>query len=457
MRFANLIQIFKERMAEANVPLLLAIAFVGLLVFSFVLWRWGAGILAAMPFILVGLQITRSNALNGIALMGKYTLAVVLVFYALFARKNKRPFSAVGVLLLLFPMVMMLNSSRAMDVAESFGTSVVFFLFYIGLVLGGRKILGDALGRATFTKTLALFSIIMACVQLPFLSETQGRFAGVFENLVGLMTVGMVGVIILFWFGMKQKFGSVSFVFFMSFAALTLFFLILNGGRTALGGAALGILTILSRKLKRNIVIFLAVAIISVPIGAKIITSIPAFEAAQRKIFSEKSSGRAGQYVLAWNEIRAKPIIGWGTGSAYTKAYTATGMEYHQSYLEIAVDHGIPFALLMMFLFVWLPFRGLHLMRGCSTEEMKNMANLSSAFLSAYVFASFLGGVLNITTGIFPVYAVIALQEGVFAENREIKTYGWYEYDEDGPLYQDQQETWPGEYVAGEQVGENYE
>jgi hypothetical protein len=215
MRFANLIQIFKERMAEANVPLLLAIAFVGLIIAVFVLWRWGAGVLMAMPIILIGLQITRSNVLNGISVMGKYVLAVVLVIFALFGRKNKRPFSLVAGLLLLFPAVMLLNSLRAIDVAESFGTSVIFLLFYIGLVVGGRKILGDARGRATFTKTLALFSIIIACVQLPFLKESQGRFAGVFENLVGLMTVGMVGTIILFWFGMKQKFGSVSFVFFM--------------------------------------------------------------------------------------------------------------------------------------------------------------------------------------------------------------------------------------------------
>jgi O-antigen ligase len=446
MRFANLIQIFKERMAEANVPLLLAIAFVGLIIAVFVLWRWGAGVLMAMPIILIGLQITRSNVLNGISVMGKYVLAVVLVIFALFGRKNKRPFSLVAGLLLLFPAVMLLNSLRAIDVAESFGTSVIFLLFYIGLVVGGRKILGDARGRATFTKTLALFSIIIACVQLPFLKESQGRFAGVFENLVGLMTVGMVGTIILFWFGMKQKFGSVSFVFFMSFAALTLFFLILNGGRTALGGSALGILTILSRKLKRNVVVFLALAVILIPVGVKIIPSIPAFEAAKSKIFSERSSGRAGQYALAWNEIKAKPIMGWGTGAAYFKAYTTTGMEYHQSYLEIAVDHGILFALLMMVLFAWLPFRGLYLMPECPTEEMKNMVNLSSAFLSAYVFASFLGGVLNITTGILPVYTVIALQEGVYAENREIKTYGLYdEYDENGLLYDESEEMLQGE------------
>ena len=448
MKFQLIIEIFKERMAGANIPLLFVVGFLGLFVLLFILWRWGTGIFVAMPFVLVGLQITRSNVLNGLALMGRYVLVVVLVFYALLSVKNRRPFSLVGGLLLLFPAAMLLNSARALDTVGTFGQSIVFLLFYIGLVVGGRKILGDARGRATFTKTLVLFSIIMACVQIPFLSTAQERFAGVFENLVGLMTVGMTGVIILFWLGMKQKFGSVPFVFYMLLAALTLIFLILNGGRTALGGSALGILVVLARKLKRNVVIFLALAIILAPIGLKIITSFAAFEAAKGKLLSRVTSGRAELYALAWEEIKVKPAFGWGTSSAFVKAYGITGMGYHQSYLEFAVDHGIPFALVMLFLFVWLPFRGLYLMRDCHTEEMKDMANLSSAFLSAYVFASFLGGLLHSTTGILPVYAVVALQEGVYAENREMELYGWHEYDEDGLLESGSEEMLAGEFFG---------
>jgi hypothetical protein len=105
------------------------------------------------------------------------------------------------------------------------------------------------------------------------------------------------------------------------------------------------------------------------------------------------------------------------------KSLTAKGEQYHNSWLQYAVDHGIPFAFFIMCVFLWLPLRGLLLMKKCQTDEMKDMANLSSAFLVGYVFSSFLGHGLLMTTGILPVFSVIALQEGIRAEQQRIESY----------------------------------
>ncbi len=442
MKFQRLIEIFKERMAGVDVLPVLMLCFLGLIVLIFVLWRWGPGFLVALTVMFVGLMLVRSAALGGVALIARFPLAIVLSFFIL-SQKNKRPLTPVCLILGLLPLMMLLNSGRARNSADAFGQSIFYLLYYLGLILGGRKILGDARGRATFIRSLALYTIVMTCVQIPFFSSLseQGRFLGAFENVIGIMTVGTFGVIILVWFGMRQKVWSLSFIFFMGFATLTLAFLILSGGRTALGSVAAGILVILSRKLKRNTIVILAASIIIVPMGMKIITSFPGLENVKGKIFSTVTSGRGALFAMAFNEMKQKPLLGWGTGEASVKSKIRSGMSYHNSYLELGVDHGFLFGLIMFILFAWLPLRGMLLMRNCQNEEMKDMANLSTALLTAYFLASLLGGVLTSTTGILLVYASIALQAGVYAEYKEMKRYGGvysYDYDYNDEAYHEE-------------------
>jgi O-antigen ligase len=383
--------------------------------------------------------------LNGLVLAIRFFLISLLPFYVAFSRKNQIRFSPTAGVLLLLPITMLLNSVRAYNVADAVGQSILFMLMYISLVLGGQKILGDERGRAIFTRTLILFSIVMACIQIPSLGSARGRLEGVFENVVGFMTVGMFGVIILFWFMMKQRFGGILFLFFGGFTGLTLVLLILTAGRTALGGAALGIAVILSRKLRRNAAIFLVISILFAPVILKTAASFPGFEAVKSKLFSERSSGRGVLWQHAWEQIKQKPVFGWGTQYAFITSVATTGLEYHNSFLEFACDHGIPFAIVMLFLFLWYPFRGLYLMRHSPTEELKDMANLSSAFLAALVFSSFLGGGLLATTGTLLIYTAIGLQEGIHAECKKVQDELANEY-----LYDNQD-------VDNEQLSEQYQ
>jgi O-antigen ligase len=434
MKFGAIIEIFKERMAEANFLPIFISCFLALIALIFILWRWGPGFLVSLSIVFSILMMTRSVALGGIALMVRFPLVAVLSFYAILGQRNKRPISLVCIILAILPITMLLNSARATNSADAFGQGLVFVLFYMGLIIGGRKILGDARGRETYTKTLALFTIIMTCVQVPFFSSVseKGTFIGCFQTGVGMMLLGTFGVIILVWFGMRQKVGSILFIFLMGFAGLTLIFTILSGGRTALGGVAAGILIVLSRKLKRNAIVLIGVSLLLVPVGLKIMTSFSSFERAKGKIFSQVSSGRTDLFARAFDEIKQRPLYGWGTGESAVKSHTETGMGYHNSYLEFGVDHGIFFGLLMLVIFAWFPLRGMLLMRSCHDEELKDMANLSTALLSAYFLASLVGGVLNSTTGILPIYATIALQEGVYGEHKEMKRLGiddYYDYD----------------------------
>jgi O-antigen ligase len=242
----------------------------------------------------------------------------------------------------------------------------------------------------------------------------------------------MTGVTVLTWFGLKYKAWSMPFIFYLSFAALTFFFTLLTAGRTALGASFLGVLVLLSRKLKRNMVVALAVLIITGPIILKVFVSFGGFEDVRAKLFSRESSGRGPMFKRGMNYVRLKPIVGWGTGSAILLAKREGHGHYHHSYLEFAIDHGVIFSLIMLCLFLWFPFRGLALMRRCYTEEMKNMANLSAALLAGYVFSSFLAGTLLMTSGILPAYMAIALQEGIRSENLQIEAlYGQEDYYEE--------------------------
>jgi len=416
MKFQFIINTLKERMADASFLPLLLLGLIGFAVFVAIIWRYGYGILMAMPFILVGLQITKSDLINGLALAGRFILILFLVAYAFFNRKNRVRFSPAAFFLLLIPVAMILNSGRAYEPLGAFSGGVFFLLMFLGIVIGGQKILADSRGRSTFVITLSFFAIIMACVQIPYLGTSSGRLEGIFENVVGFMTVGTMGVVILTWAAMNQRVWSFKFFFYGMFAVLTLILLVLTAGRTALATVVIGIFVIIARKVRRNVLIILIFSAILAPIGLKILTSFPGFEQVKNKLFTQESSGREYLFSLAWNEISQKPLFGWGTDSAFVKGQIEVGTQYHNSYLMFAVDHGIPFGIMVLILFLWLPVRGLLLMRKCPTEEMKNMANLSSSFLVGYTFANFLGGGFHAITGMIIVSTAIALQEGVRAE-----------------------------------------
>jgi len=335
---------------------------------------------------------------------------------------------------------MLINASRAQEPMDAMLQGLLYFLFFMGLIIGGQKILGDMNGRAVYTRAVVLFTIIITCIQIPFVSSTGGLLEGVFSSTVGYMIVGTSGVIVLTWFAMKQRVGSIPFLFFIGFAGVAFVLVIFTGGRTSIGASSLGVLVLMVRKLKRNIVLILALAIILGPVALKVIVSFPGFEKLRTKLLSTSTTGRAEMWVDAWDQIKQKPAVGWGTGAAFIRATQTAHMSYHQSYLEIAVDHGLPYGFIIMVLFIWFPFRGLRLMKKCPTEEMKDMANLSAAFLTGYVFSSFLGGVLSSTTTVLPIFTGIALQEGVRAEYMRMKEAGFEEYYEDSYDYEPQEE-----------------
>lgn len=437
MKLYIIIDLFKQYMSGADILPVLFFSLAILICLIIALCRWGAGILISLTLILTGFMLIASEVVRGFALVLRFPLIMILAFYALFSRKNKIHFSRAEAVWLLLAVVMLLNSLRAYHVSDALLQSFLFLGFFVGVMLGGQKILGDERGRAAFTGAIVFFSIVMTCVQIPFLSSFRTRFAGIFTTPVGFMIVGSTGVIFLAWFSAKQRFGSLRFVIYTSLCAATFIIMVLTGGRTAIASTLLGLVVLLARKLRRNVVIFLAVSIIVAPVGLKLVTSLPGFEDLKRKLFSTRMTGRAELYSHAWEQIKTKPLTGWGTGTAFVKSAAVAGMTYHQSYLELAVDHGIPFALLILIVFCWYPFRGLFLMKKCQTEEMRDMANLSSALLAGYVFSSFFSGVLNATTFVLPIYGVVALQEGVRAQYQEMKLSDWMQYEEES--------TWPYE------------
>ena len=456
MKFQEIITIFKERMAGVDVLTVFLLGLVVSLVIAFILIRWGPGCLIALAYIFTGLVLIRSSAIAGVALMVRFPLVLLLSLYAFFSRKNRIYFSKAAGILALLPLIMLINTPRAMYPIDALGLSILFLLFFVGLILGGQRILGDAQGRAAFTKSIAIFTIIMTCIQTPFYALATGRLAGIFQTTVGFMLIGMTGTIILSWLALRQKIWSIPFIFYTFFAALTYILLILTGGRSSLACTALGVLVLLVRKLKRNIVITLAVFIILGPIALKTILSFPGFENVRAKIFSFKDT-RTPVWREAWRHIEERPWIGFGTGTSFIMSAVELGMTYHNAHLHFAIDHGIPVAVIIMLLFLWFPFRGLALMRRCQTEEFKDAASLSAAILSAYALGSFVASSISTTTGALPVFAAIALQEGVRAESREIELYGLESESEEAPWLENSEEMLISDFDVGTEQAQIYE
>ncbi len=91
-------------------------------------------------------------------LVAGYPVVILLVFYLIFSRKNEVRFSPTVFCLLLIPVVMLFNFFRAYNPYDSFGVSIIYFLFFAGVILGGQKILGGAYERA---KTSLFFMTVL--------------------------------------------------------------------------------------------------------------------------------------------------------------------------------------------------------------------------------------------------------------------------------------------------------
>ena len=113
---------------------------------------------------LMGLQLINPEIIAGMTLMTGHTLAILLVFYLIFSGKNEVRFSPMVFCLLLIPVVMLFNSFRAYNPYDSFGVSIIYFLFFAGVILSGQKIPGDAHGRArTSLFFMTVLGVLVFC------------------------------------------------------------------------------------------------------------------------------------------------------------------------------------------------------------------------------------------------------------------------------------------------------
>jgi len=79
----------------------------------------------------------------------------------------------------LIPVVILFNFFRAYNPYDSFGVSIIYFLFFAGVILGGQKILGDAHVRARTN----LFFMIVLGVLVFCGSATAGQSISLVENM----------------------------------------------------------------------------------------------------------------------------------------------------------------------------------------------------------------------------------------------------------------------------------
>jgi O-antigen ligase len=231
------------------------------------------------------------------------------------------------------------------------------------------------------------------------------------------MVVGQATTIILFWVALRNGLEIKSLLLYLPFALLSTTLLILTAGRTAIGATAVGLLAILARRMRRNIFITLLIGVLAGPILFTAIKSYQGVTEVENKLTSERSSGRGELWKLAWAHIMEKPYLGWGTGMGMVKSLEAgRRTDAHNAYLAVAREQGVFMALLFLCIFAYLPVRGLLLMRRASSEEMKDLLVLSSAYLMSQFVASLVSHDLYSTRGLLLALTMVGLQEGVLAE-----------------------------------------
>jgi hypothetical protein len=419
VKFTLYFQILSERLGDASFLPIFGIGLATVLVIAFLTCRWGAGFLMAFPYVLIALVMSSNEEVSGVGLLSQYAFAGIMVVYALFARSTSFRWSPVNGALLVLAGFMVLNSTRSTDL-QGFGLSAVYVLFFVGLIVGGQKALGTERGRRVYAKSTMFFLAVIMLMQIPDLARGRALMEGTFSSRVGIMLLGVGAAIMSFWWALRRRLFSRTFFACIPIGVLSIFCMLLTAGRTALGCTFSAILVLLVRRVGRNLIIALMVGVPAAVLIGNAAVSFTGFDRVMQKFRSGSLSGRDVLWANALRDIMNNPVVGMGTGRGSAKAAITAGTEAHNTYLAIGREQGIPIALMILVVYTWLPLRSFLLMRRVPTEEMKDMAQLSMAFLVAVYLHSMFAHEQYTVRGILATYPAIALQEGVWSEHRRM-------------------------------------
>jgi O-antigen ligase len=336
------------------------------------------------------------GTIRGVALNARWVFlglaAVVGVDHLL--RRGRGGWSFPNLVVLLWGVLAMVSSTYAIrDPEFAFDKSISVFLLGAACLLyvQGRFLSPADLESAaeTLGKLTAAFIAVNFVLLFSSIGYLGGRYRGITENpntLGGFFTINMAPMLFLFFRTLEQHRGlrHPRVLLYGCFTVGSLGLLLLSGSRAGVLGAFVASAIYLFVAQRRYFVLAMASL---VPVVATLLLLMPAGPVEvpeehgpevdlaiqlQERLLQADASGRFEAWDLAFEKIRERPLLGtgWGTTRFIFGEYQArhyflrhTGTHVHNSYLELAMELGVPLAALFVVMLLYVVTRGTRVIR----------------------------------------------------------------------------------------------
>ncbi len=277
--------------------------------------------------------------------------------------------------------------------------------------------------------------------------QQTGRVAVLYANPAALATTMLFSSALFLWVGLELRGHILRQMICYAATFSGVFLMFLTGARGSLAAFAIFLLVLCFHYRMKIAVIILPLLILgSIYIVPRIMQR--ATKQFTEHLVSTETTDRSVLRDLAFERIMEKPISGWGFGSAsdMTSPVCPGFVSFHSSYLDYAVEMGVPGFLVVMALLGYTYLRAAMLaLFAAQTRYMKAVAWFILASLTyAYAKALVEGYMATpIYFGFYWFLFLAALTESLWrinSEMRKIVKYGEDGMDAQSACYQDEEE-----------------
>lgn len=332
------------------------------------------------------------STLNVIGLIGKYPLLCILAIAGI-AMKGRFKSTYLSYGYLVFCAIICCQIIRSPAIADSIVKLFCYLLAFFGILMLSAKVSGDDVQVRRMLRWCLGWAIIMIWLQIPFMEGMNGRVNGIYmgpwsHSVVAIAVLCVLHAIVTGWTRNKMMIALCSVTVIAGIG-----FLILTGGRTALGATAVSVPIILWTRLKRAMLTTIIVGAITFFALTSILPSMPAFERAAEHLRSTDSSGRFEMWSIAWPQVMQSPFLGYGPEASENFGGNTFGMGLHSTYLSLAFDYGIPVAAAFVAFLLCACLRSWRMTTRRRTKGSE-LASLSGAWLMFMAVSGIVSGVM---------------------------------------------------------------
>ena len=451
MRWETFGQLIKEHLSFGTMLLLLAATAVVLFTTLFAKdLRWSIALL----FLVFIFNTIAHPVVHMIFYILRWVFLILITFRLAFHLEHPPRASLVHILFLLWAAISIFSAFQAPSIFRGVAFGFTYFLaFTVFFLLIPVSMTSEQEIKRWF-RMLIYVAIVLITIPLVMYVldpwayvQRTGRIAVLYASPVSLATSMLFSSTLFLWIGLESRGHILRQIICYTATFSGVFLMFLTGTRGSLAAFAIFLMVLCFHYRMKMAVIILPLLILgSIYIVPRVMQR--ATKQFATHLFSTKTTHRPALRELAFERIRERPILGWGLGSAsdFRSPVCPGFVSFHNSYLDYAVEIGIPGFLVVMGLLGYTYIRSVILaLFVARTRYIKAVAWFMLASLT-YLYAQALVEGFMATPVYFGFYWFLflaALTEFLWRINSKIEET--VEYHEDGmdarlAYYQDEEE-----------------